>query len=631
MLLKRLKYSFVRLILASLTLGLVALVNLPFVESNALLIGCFGAAAVLVAVDPSGYMARPRAIVLGMLVSAAIGIVTGQLIENTPAAILISCSIAMVAMVLLDAEHPPGGAAALITALGVHEFEYLFAPIATGTMVVLGMRYLSLYVKDHWLTDDKILYSEIGHTHVSVESFASNIVGLFKFLNNITETSQNSAEINEATKRTLNEICSFTGWPIGHVYLCSLEDGKVTARSSGNWFLDKTINPEDIKNFVALSGQTSFVAGQGMIGKVLESRKPITIKDVTSLQGFIRAEAARQNNVKGCFAFPILYKDEVKIILEFFSRNSAQLDEEVLKILEFSGNQMRFVLTNIEHKEKVAEIAERFENGVKGIVQKNEVSITALKDNAKKLSDMVIAASKNAKDGNESSAITNNNVQSIAESIEKMSASINEISSQVAQVSDMAFSCVEQMKTANIKANHLKGASEQVRKALHYITEISNKTNLLALNATIEAARAGEAGRGFAVVAGEVKELAKQSNQAATDISHIIDNMMIATQEITKSLMEADKSVMEISSASSVISTAIGDQSVVTNNLAINMQKASQATSDTSGKLLEITKSVDLSYQSAVNVEKETLSMDEQAKNMTKNVDEFLVSIRASA
>lgn len=65
------------------------------------------------------------------------------------------------------------------------------------------------------------------------------------------------------------------------------------------------------------------------------------------------------------------------------------------------------------------------------------------------------------------------------------------------------------------------------------IGNIARRTKLLALDATIEAARAGESGRGFAVVANEVKSLAIESGQRASDILRKIGEVEIAAMHST--------------------------------------------------------------------------------------------------
>lgn len=107
-------------------------------------------------------------------------------------------------------------------------------------------------------------------------------------------------------------------------------------------------------------------------------------------------------------------------------------------------------------------------------------------------------------------------------------------------------------RQANQSINELCDMIEQMGNIVNVITGIADQTNLLSLNASIEASRAGEAGKGFAVVADEIRKLADESTKEAKKIKDII-KMTTEKAEITvHNIKKAGELIQEQKEASDI-------------------------------------------------------------------------------
>lgn len=128
-------------------IGLCGYLSAKYFEpaDSTLLIGSFGASAVLVYGAIKSPFAQPRNLIGGHLVSAVAGVACFQLFGETIwLAAALGAAFATAAMLATRTVHPPGGATAVIAVIGgekIHNlgFMYVLMPVALGALILLAV------------------------------------------------------------------------------------------------------------------------------------------------------------------------------------------------------------------------------------------------------------------------------------------------------------------------------------------------------------------------------------------------------------------------------------------------------------------------------------------------------------
>src|SRR5262249_145078 len=97
---------------------------------------------------------------------------------------------------------------------------------------------------------------------------------------------------------------------------------------------------EPVKTSSDLPLAITLPQGQGLPGRVWNSKKPTWVYDVSRDLNFPRAPYAAAADLHGGFAFPLFFHGKIDGIMELFSHKVVEPDEDLLQMVEALGSQI---------------------------------------------------------------------------------------------------------------------------------------------------------------------------------------------------------------------------------------------------------------------------------------------------
>jgi PAS domain S-box-containing protein len=150
----------------------------------------------------------------------------------------------------------------------------------------------------------------------------------------VTRVLAEATLLSEATPKILRAICEGVGWEVG--VLWHLDRQANVLRCVDVWHPPGVV----VEAFEGVTRNRAFPEGVGLAGEVWARRSPVWVADVLAYPNFPRAPFAAQDGLHGAFAFPILAGKELTGVLEFFSRQMRQPDDELLSMISALGSQI---------------------------------------------------------------------------------------------------------------------------------------------------------------------------------------------------------------------------------------------------------------------------------------------------
>ncbi|MBD2578345.1 GAF domain-containing protein [Oscillatoria sp. FACHB-1406] len=300
-------------------------------------------------------------------------------------------------------------------------------------------------------------------------------------------------------------------------------------------------------------------------------------------------------------------------------------DDEMGTIADAYNNAIkslrRIVVQVKEAADKVGQTSNQSEAAIEVLSTQAQDELRALKAALEQIENMVAAASTvagSAKQVELALQQARSTVQTGDTAMNRTVEGFSEIRKTVAETSQ--------------KIKRLGESSQKITKVVNLIGNFATQTNLLALNAAIEATRAGEYGRGFAVVADEVRSLARQSEEATSEIEKLVLEIQQETSEVAAAMERGIQQVVsgtnlvnETRASLNAIVEATAEIGKLVENITLSTQAQTQQSQSVTQTMENVAAIAQSTSESALQIAASIQALLATAEELQDNVGQFKV------